>query len=599
MGFDMLSVVQLIGGLALFIYGMTTMGKGLERAAGSKLEKTLEKMTGNVFKALLMGMVVTMVIQSSSATTVMVVGFVNAGIMTLRQSVGVILGANIGTTITAQILRLDGGGAVSENLFMQMLKPKNLAYVIVLVGVVIMMLAKKRRTRDIADIFSGFGILFIGMSVMEGAVAPLADLPQFAQLFAAISNPVLGVLVGTLVTAIIQSSSASVGILQALSTTGAITYSAAIPIILGQNIGTCITAFLSSLGGSKNARRTAMVHFYFNLIGSIVFLVGTYAIQYTVGFPFWDAAIDKGGIANFHTLFNLSCTLLFLPFTGLLVKLATWSVPSGEVQEDPLSKLEPRFLTTPSLALEQAQRCIADMGEAAKQNFHLATDPLFSNAAPNEEMFREQESFLDRAEVEIARYLTNVHNIRSVDQRRQTAEMMHSLSDFEKIGDYAQNIFVRMDEFRQANLCFTPAAVQELRTMCEAVGEVLNLTVEGYVTRSASVARTVEPLEEVVDTLKERLKSRHIDRLSNSECTMKVGIPFLDIVHDLEKISDHCSNIAIYTIQLCEGAEEFDTHAYAKQAYKDTAQFKEKLRFYQQKYVTQINAMENPDGALG
>ena len=253
MGFDMLSVVQLIGGLALFIYGMTTMGKGLERAAGSKLEKTLEKMTGNVFKALLMGMVVTMVIQSSSATTVMVVGFVNAGIMTLRQSVGVILGANIGTTITAQILRLDGGAAVSENLFMQMLKPKNLAYVIVLVGVIIMMLAKKRRTRDIADIFSGFGILFIGMSVMEGAVAPLADLPQFAQLFAAISNPVLGVLVGTLVTAIIQSSSASVGILQALSTTGAITYSAAIPIILGQNIGTCITAFLSSLGGSKNA----------------------------------------------------------------------------------------------------------------------------------------------------------------------------------------------------------------------------------------------------------------------------------------------------------------------------------------------------------
>ena len=599
MGFDMLSVVQLIGGLALFIYGMTTMGKGLERAAGSKLEKTLEKMTGNVFKALMMGMVVTMVIQSSSATTVMVVGFVNAGIMTLRQSVGVILGANIGTTITAQILRLDGGAAVSENLFMQMLKPKNLAYVIVLVGVIIMMLAKKRRTRDIADIFSGFGILFIGMSVMEGAVAPLADLPQFAQLFAAISNPVLGVLVGTLVTAIIQSSSASVGILQALSTTGAITYSAAIPIILGQNIGTCITAFLSSLGGSKNARRTAMVHFYFNLIGSIVFLVGTYAIQYTVGFPFWDAAIDKGGIANFHTLFNVTCTLLFLPFTGLLVKLAAWSVPSGDVQEDPLSKLEPRFLTTPSLALEQAQRCIADMGEAAKQNFHLATDPLFSNAVPNEEIFREQESFLDRAEVEIARYLTNVHNIRSVDQRRQTAEMMHSLSDFEKIGDYAQNIFTRMDEFRQAELCFTPTAVQELRTMCEAVGEALNLTVEGYVTRSASVARTVEPLEEVVDTLKERLKSRHIDRLSNSECTMQVGIPFLDIVHDLEKISDHCSNIAIYTIQLCEGAEEFDTHAYAKQAYKDTEQFKEKLRFYQQKYVTQINAIESPDGAIG
>nr|WP_297176019.1 Na/Pi cotransporter family protein [uncultured Agathobaculum sp.] len=588
MEFNMLSVVQLIGGLALFIYGMTTMGKGLERAAGSKLEKTLEKMTGNVFKALLMGLVVTMVIQSSSATTVMVVGFVNAGIMSLRQSVGVILGANIGTTITAQILRLDSGSAMGENLIMQMLKPKNLAYVIVLVGVIIMMLAKKRRTRDIADIFSGFGILFIGMSVMESAVAPLADWPQFAQLFATIANPVLGVLVGAGVTAIIQSSSASVGILQALSTTGAISYAAAIPIILGQNIGTCITAFLSSLGGSKNARRTAMVHFYFNLIGSIVFLVAVYAIEYTVGFPFWDSAIDKGGIANFHTLFNVTCTILFLPFTGVLVKLATWSVPSGETQEDPLAKLEPRFLTTPSLALEQAQRCIADMGDAAKQNFHLAVGPLFGEGEPKEDIFREHESFLDRAEVEIGRYLTNIHNIRSVDQRRQMAEMMHSLSDFEKIGDYAQNIFGRVDEFRQADLCFSPAAMQELHAMCGAVGEALDMTVEGYVTRSVSVARTVEPIEEVVDTLKERLKSRHIERLSRSECTMQTGIHFLDIVHDLEKISDHCANIAIYTIQLGEGAEEFDTHEYAKKEYKSTEQFKEKLGFYQQKYLTQI-----------
>ena len=509
MEFDVLSIVQMIGGLALFIYGMTTMGKGLERAAGSKLEKTLEKMTGNVFTALIMGMVVTMVIQSSSATTVMVVGFVNAGIMTLKQSVGVILGANIGTTVTAQILRLSGGDG-SGNLFMDLLKPKNLAYIIVLVGVIIMMLAKKRRTRDIADIFTGFGILFIGMAVMEGAVAPLADLPQFADLFAAISNPVLGVVVGAGVTAIIQSSSASVGILQALSTTGAITYSAAIPIILGQNIGTCITAFLSSLGGSKNARRTAMVHFYFNLIGSIAFLVAIYAVQYTVGFSFWENPIDKGGIANFHTLFNVTCTLLFLPFTGLLVKLAKWSVPTGETQEDPLAKLEPRFLTTPALALDQAQRCIADMGEAAKSNFHLAVDPMFGGSAASEEIFREHEAFLDRAEVEIGRYLTTMHNVRSVDQRRQSAEMMHSLSDFEKIGDYAQNIFDRADEFRQAGLSFSATAMNELHAMTDAVSEVLDMTVEAYVTQSVSLARSVEPLEEVVDTMKEQLKSRHI-----------------------------------------------------------------------------------------
>ena len=588
MEFDVLSIVQMIGGLALFIYGMTTMGKGLERAAGSKLEKTLEKMTGNVFTALIMGMVVTMVIQSSSATTVMVVGFVNAGIMTLKQSVGVILGANIGTTVTAQILRLSGGDG-SGNLFMDLLKPKNLAYIIVLVGVIIMMLAKKRRTRDIADIFTGFGILFIGMAVMEGAVAPLADLPQFADLFAAISNPVLGVVVGAGVTAIIQSSSASVGILQALSTTGAITYSAAIPIILGQNIGTCITAFLSSLGGSKNARRTAMVHFYFNLIGSIAFLVAIYAVQYTVGFSFWENPIDKGGIANFHTLFNVTCTLLFLPFTGLLVKLARWSVPTGETQEDPLAKLEPRFLTTPALALDQAQRCIADMGEAATSNFHLAVDPMFGGSAASEEIFREHEAFLDRAEVEIGRYLTTMHNVRSVDQRRQSAEMMHSLSDFEKIGDYAQNIFDRADEFRQAGLSFSATAMNELHAMTDAVSEVLDMTVEAYVTQSVSLARSVEPLEEVVDTMKEQLKSRHIERLGEGGCTMQTGIHFLDIVHDLEKISDHCSNIAIYTIQLVEGAEEFDTHAYAKAEFKSGPQFESKLKFYQNKYLSRLN----------
>ena len=588
MEFDVLSIVQMIGGLALFIYGMTTMSKGLERAAGSKLEKTLEKMTGNVFTALIMGMVVTMVIQSSSATTVMVVGFVNAGIMTLKQSVGVILGANIGTTVTAQILRLSGGDG-SGNLFMDLLKPKNLAYIIVLVGVIIMMLAKKRRTRDIADIFTGFGILFIGMAVMEGAVAPLADLPQFADLFAAISNPVLGVVVGAGVTAIIQSSSASVGILQALSTTGAITYSAAIPIILGQNIGTCITAFLSSLGGSKNARRTAMVHFYFNLIGSIAFLVAIYAVQYAVGFSFWENPIDKGGIANFHTLFNVTCTLLFLPFTGLLVKLARWSVPTGETQEDPLAKLEPRFLTTPALALDQAQRCIADMGEAAKSNFHLAVDPMFGGSAASEEIFREHEAFLDRAEVEIGRYLTTMHNVRSVDQRRQSAEMMHSLSDFEKIGDYAQNIFDRADEFRQAGLSFSATAMNELHAMTDAVSEVLDMTVEAYVTQSVSLARSVEPLEEVVDTMKEQLKSRHIERLGEGGCTMQTGIHFLDIVHDLEKISDHCSNIAIYTIQLVEGAEEFDTHAYAKAEFKSGPQFESKLKFYQNKYLSRLN----------
>lgn len=588
MGFDFMNLVQLAGGLALFIYGMTIMGTGLEQAAGAKLEKTLEKMTGNIFKALLMGMVVTAVIQSSSATTVMVVGFVNAGIMTLKQSVGVILGANIGTTITGQILRLDSSGAMGESFLMQILKPKNLAYVMVLVGIILMMTSKSKRRRNVADILVGFGVLFIGMATMENAVSPLADLPQFSELFATISNPILGVLVGAGVTAIIQSSSASVGILQALSTTGAITYSAAIPIILGQNIGTCITAFLSSIGGTKNARRTAMIHFYFNMIGSVIFLLAIYAIEYTIGFSFWEEAIDKAGIANFHTLFNVVVTLLFLPFTKVLVFLAEHTIPSGEDKADPLSKLEPRLLATPSIALDQAQRCIADMGTAALSNYALAVEPMFSNKAQNAELFLEQENFLDRAEVEIAKYLVRVRSDLPSGLRRQHAEMLHSLSDFEKIGDYAQNIFDCVTMLRETNGSFSKQAQGELSVMCDAVSELLEKTVNGYLERSASVSRQVEPIEEVVDMLKAILKDRHIERLNEGLCGIQTGLPYLEIVHDLEKIGDHASNIAIYTIQLAEGKNGFDTHDFSKHEYKASPEFQEAVEYFQKKYLTRL-----------
>ena len=588
MGFDFMNLVQLAGGLALFIYGMTIMGTGLEQAAGAKLEKTLEKMTGNIFKALLMGMVVTAVIQSSSATTVMVVGFVNAGIMTLKQSVGVILGANIGTTITGQILRLDSSGAMGESFLMQILKPKNLAYVMVLVGIILMMTSKSKRRRNVADILVGFGVLFIGMATMENAVSPLADLPQFSELFATISNPILGVLIGAGVTAIIQSSSASVGILQALSTTGAITYSAAIPIILGQNIGTCITAFLSSIGGTKNARRTAMIHFYFNMIGSAIFLLAIYAIEYTIGFSFWEEAIDKAGIANFHTLFNVVVTLLFLPFTKVLVFLAEHTIPSGEDKADPLSKLEPRLLATPSIALDQAQRCIADMGTAALSNYALAVEPMFSNKAQNAELFLEQENFLDRAEVEIAKYLVRVRSDLPSGLRRQHAEMLHSLSDFEKIGDYAQNIFDCVTMLRETNGSFSKQAQGELSIMCDAVSELLEKTVNGYLERSASVSRQVEPIEEVVDMLKAILKDRHIERLNEGLCGIQTGLPYLEIVHDLEKIGDHASNIAIYTIQLAEGKNGFDTHDFSKHEYKASPEFQEAVEYFQKKYLTRL-----------
>lgn len=589
MGFDLMNLVRLAGGLALFIYGMTTMGTGLEQAAGAKLEKTLEKMTGNIFKALIMGMIVTAVIQSSSATTVMVVGFVNAGIMTLKQSVGVILGANIGTTITGQILRLDSSGAMGESFFMQIVKPKNLAYLMVLIGIILMMTSKSKRRRNIADIMVGFGILFIGMATMEGAVAPLADLPQFSHLFATISNPILGVLIGAGVTAIIQSSSASVGILQALSTTGAITYSAAIPIILGQNIGTCVTAFLSSIGGTKNARRTAMIHFYFNMIGSIVFLIGIYSLEYTIGFSFWNDAIDKAGIANFHTLFNVIVTILFLPFTKLLVFLAEHTISAEDEKPDPLAKLEPRLLATPSIALDQAQRCIADMGTAALSNYALAVDPMFNNKIhQNAVLFLEQENFLDRAEVEIAKYLVQIRSDLPSGLRRQHAEMLHSLSDFEKIGDYAQNIFDCVTMLRETQGSFSKHAQAELTIMCNAVSELLEKTVCGYLERSASIARQVEPIEEVVDMLKAILKDRHIERLNEGLCSIQTGLPFLEIVHDLEKIGDHASNIAIYTIQLVEGKNEFDTHDFSKHEYKASPEFREAVEYFQKKYLTSL-----------
>ncbi len=587
MAFDLLSLIRMAGGLALFLYGMTLMGSGLERAAGPALERTLERMTRNLFSALLMGAAVTAVIQSSSATTVMAVGFVNAGILTLRQSVGIILGANIGTTITAQLLRLDTSGTVESSLLLQLIKPKNLAYLILLVGVLLMLRGRTRRSRSAADIFLGFGILFIGMSTMEAAAAPLAGLPQFADVFAAVSNPVLGVLTGMVVTAILQSSSASVGILQALSTTGSIPWSAAIPIILGQNIGTCITAFLSALGGSRNARRTAMVHFYFNLIGSVMFLAGIYTFQYTIGFPFFEEAIQKTGIANFHTLFNVGATLLFLPFTGVLVRLAECTVPADAPAQDPLARLEPRFLATPALALEQAQRCISDMGQAAQENVRRSLDALL-NGPQQEEAFAQNEAFLDRAEVEIGKYLVSVRNDLPQSLRRMHAEMLHSLSDFEKIGDYAQNIFERAGEFHTRKLSLSSPAAAELRSMGAAVTEQLRLTVEGYTARQAPAARLVEPLEETVDALKDLLKARHIERLNRQECQMESGIIFLDAVHDLEKIGDHCSNIAIYTIQLCEGSAPFDTHSFPKHAGRQSDAFQEQSQRFREQYLTPL-----------
>ena len=587
MGFDVLSIVQMIGGLALFIYGMTTMGKGLERAAGSKLEKTLEKMTGNVVTALLMGMVVTMVIQSSSATTVMVVGFVNAGIMTLKQSVGVILGANIGTTITAQILRLSGGEG-SGNLFMDLLKPKNLAYIIVLVGVIIMMIAKKRRTRDIADIFTGFGILFIGMSVMEGAVAPLADLPQFADLFAAISNPVLGVLVGAGVTAIIQSSSASVGILQALSTTGAITYSAAIPIILGQNIGTCITAILSAIGANKGAKRVAAVHLAFNIIGTVIFLCVFYIGNAILQFGFLGDRVNPANIAIIHSIFNIASTVLLLPFCKQLEKLANLlvkDVPEKKAKDETLQLLDERFMETPSIAAGQCRKVAEKMAQLSRDCVFRAMDMIGSYTEEADAYVSLLESKIDRYEDALGAYIVKLEREElNHDDSKMLNLILHSIGDLERISDHAKNISETAAEMNRKGAVFSQEAQNEVQVYMDAVREIVQMATDAFSRQDAALASNVEPLEEVIDTLNAEVKDRHIARLQKGTCTIELGFMLSDLSNNLERVADHCSNLAVCTIETQK--DEFDMHKYLKTIKKyDTDHFKEKESIYEKKYA--------------
>lgn len=583
---EIMSFIRLFGGLAIFIYGMTIMGNGLERVAGSNLEKTLEKVAGNLPKALFFGLLVTVVLQSSSATTVMVIGFVNAGIMTLGQSVGIILGANIGTTITSQIIRLDTGGEITGNFFMQIIKPSNFAYVAVLIGVLLFVAGKSKKQRDIGSIFIGFGILFIGMSTMEAAVSPLRDIPAFQELFIMFTNPILGVIIGALVTAIIQSSSASVGILQALSTTGLITYASAVPIILGQNIGTCVTAVLSSLNANKNAKRAACVHFYFNVFGTILFLAIVYSYQHFIGFGFWDINIDKAGIANFHTIFNLTTVLFFIPFSKLLVTLAEKTIPYEEGKENPLSRLDKRFYNTPELALEQVSICLKEISEIAHENYKTASNLVFSSKIPTNDDFRENEKFIDTAEVEISKYLLGISGIRQTESKMKQMEMFRALSDFEKIGDYSNNIYDIALEHKASNLRFGDIAKQELESMISATNEILDITIQAFATRDIEIAKKVGPLEDIVDILKDTLRTNHLTRLNDTECTIASGQNFLEIAYNLEKIADHCFNISICIIQQQNGASGFNTHSYLTSTDKKEEYYVNDFKYYENKYLS-------------
>lgn len=590
---DFFMIVSLLGGLALFLYGMSMLGSGLEKLSSGRLEQTLEKLTNNVFKGVLLGALVTGAIQSSSATTVIVVGLVNARILKLRQAIGIIMGANIGTTVTAHILRLSD--LSSDNFFLMLLKPTTLAPVVGIIGILMVMAGKKQKYKTLGEILLGFCILFTGMFNMEAAVSPLSESPEFANLFASFSNPVIGVLVGAGVTAIIQSSSASIGILQALSSTGIITWSSAIPIILGQNIGTCITPILASIGATKNAKRTAAVHLSFNIIGTCVFLIVIYTIQSFSPFSFWDLPIDKGGIANFHTTFNVCVTLMFLPFVGLLEKLVIHLIPDQQTADevdDPAIALDDRLLTSPGLAIQHCRDAVLQMGKLARKNFSASVRQLEQYNHKEAEKIREREDTIDRLEDRLGNYMLKIPQDNLSEQSSATiSALLHILSEFERIGDYSINLVEFAENMESTGAEFSPQAQFELTTIGEAVKEAIDMALGCFEKQDLALAETIEPLEEVVDQMQETLKDRHINRLRNGQCTVDAAFPFVESLSCLERISDHCSNIGVYMISYVRGSDEVDHHTYIMQLHAgQVGHYNEQFRRYTEKYYDQIRS---------
>ncbi len=599
---DIFNIISLGGGLALFLFGMNILGTGLEKVSSGRMEKTLEKLTNNVFTGVLLGALVTAAIQSSSATTVIVVGMVNAGILKLRSAVGVIMGANIGTTVTGQILRLgDLENNASAGTLMQFFKPTTLAPLVAIIGILIFMISKRPKRKVVGEILIGFGILFQGMFSMEAAVRPLQESEILKSVFVQIQDfPLLGVLVGAVVTAIIQSSSASVGILQALSSTGAITYSSAFPIIMGQNIGTCITPLLASIGANKNAKRAAMVHLYFNIIGTIVFLAGVYLIQHFVGFPFWYTNIDKGGIANIHTIFNIVVTLLFIPFAGGLARLAEWTVrqskskTGAEEEETTLEPLDERFLVSPALAIGQSENVLDKMGSYALKNFREVVTLFDKYDLRTVERINEIEDSIDKMEDNINNYLLRINEEEiTEDESKDVTLLLRLVSEFERIGDYAINLMERAEVLYDKQVKFSEKAMREFHTICDAVEEIVGMALEAYRTKDISIAVHIEPLEETIDTLEDTLKLKHIKRLKNGQCTIDAGLVFLEVLTNLERISDHCSNIGVYLIGHQRDKESLNRHEYIKKMHQGaTGDYNQMMQQYMDKYMLEITGKD-------
>ena len=578
---DLFDVLTLLGGLSLFLFGMNLMGASLEKRAGSSLKILLGKLTSRKILGFLTGMGVTAVIQSSSATTVMVVGFVNSGLLTLRQAISVIMGANVGTTVTAWILSLTG--LDGDNFFVMLLKPTSFTPILALIGVVLTMMAKSDKKKDVGMILLGFAVLMFGMDTMSGAVAGLEEVPEFRNILLMFSNPVLGVLAGAGLTAIIQSSSASVGILQALSATGQVTYGAAIPIIMGQNIGTCVTAMISSVGANKIAKRAAVVHLLFNIVGTAVWLAVFYGINAVVQFSFVSHSIDQLGIAVVHTAFNILCTALLFPFSGLLEKMACRLVPDTKAPEK-IQILDERFLATPSVAIDRCQEVAETMARISMDALKTSCQLIEHYDPKSAQAVRETEQEADQYEDMLGTYLVKLGraDLNAADSR-ETAKLLHILGDFERISAHAVNLVESAEEIRNKGLSFSVHAKQELAVLTAAVGEVMDLALDAFLQNDPALAAKVEPLEQVVDTLKEQLRNRHILRLQKGECTIELGFVWSDLLTSLERVADHCSNIAGCVIEMSH--DSLDVHEYLDNVKAGGPGFLRAYEAYAQKYA--------------
>lgn len=592
---DFFSILSMIGGLALFLYGMHVMGDGLSKLSGGRLERVLEKLTSTPLRAVLLGAGVTAVIQSSSATTVMVVGFVNSGIMKLSQAIGIIMGANIGTTITSWILSLSG--IESSNFFIRLLKPTSFSPVLALAGIILIMAAKKDKYKDVGAILIGFAVLMMGMDMMSMAVKPLADVPEFTGILTMFSNPVLGLLAGALLTAVIQSSSASVGILQALCATGAVSFGTAIPIIMGQNIGTCITAMLSSIGASKNARRAALVHLYFNIIGTVVFMVAFYTVHGIVQFAFLEEAAGAAGIAVVHTVFNVFATLLLIPFSKGLERLAYMTIPEDKEEEivtedEALTALDSRFLETPGFAIDQSMRASVHMAELSKQALFSAMELIKEFDEKKMEYVKMAENKVDHYEDQLGSYLVKLSSKHLSEKDSHTLSiMLHCIGDFERISDHAVNIAYAAEEMHRKSLVFSNKATEELAVFGDAVKEIVDRTVAVLADGNEELAQTIEPLEQVIDLINEEVKKRHIKRLRKGKCTIELGFILSDVTTCFERIADHCSNVAVCMLQVND--DNFETHDYLGTLKKsDNAAFQEAMEAFRNMYRL-------PDGKQG